>query len=86
MDNWFILSYKFGDKWTKVTFNMTSVMLGTCIHIVVKLSSEGDFFIRDTLRMGKRGTIRWTIRWTIIFDKDFTVIPKTHSVIQSMTP
>jgi hypothetical protein len=34
MDNYFILSYKFGDKWTKATFDMTSVKLGTCIHIV----------------------------------------------------
>ena len=43
MDNYFILSSKVGDKWTKVTFDMTSVKLGTCIHIVGKLSSEGDF-------------------------------------------
>jgi hypothetical protein len=38
MDN-FILSSKVGDKWTKVTSDMTSVKLGTCIHIVGKLSS-----------------------------------------------
>jgi hypothetical protein len=40
MDN-FILSSKVGDKWTKVTSDMTSVKLGTCIHIMGKLSSGG---------------------------------------------
>jgi hypothetical protein len=39
MDNQFVLSSKAGDKWTKVTFDMTSVKMGTCIHIVGKLSS-----------------------------------------------
>ena len=34
MDNYFILSSKVGDKWTKVASNMTSVKLGTCIHIM----------------------------------------------------
>jgi hypothetical protein len=34
MDNYFILSSKFGDKWTKETSDMTSVKLGTCIHIM----------------------------------------------------
>ena len=43
MDNYFILSSKFGDEWTKVTSDMTSVKLGTCIHIMGKLSSGGDF-------------------------------------------
>jgi hypothetical protein len=39
MDNYFILSSKDGDKWAKVAPNMTSVKLGTCIHIV------GTYFI-----------------------------------------
>jgi hypothetical protein len=43
MDNCFILSSKVGDKWTKVTSDMTSFKLGTCIHIVVELSSFGNF-------------------------------------------
>ena len=34
MDNYFIPSSKDGDKWAKVAPNMTSVKLGTCIHIV----------------------------------------------------
>jgi hypothetical protein len=38
MDNYFILSSKVGDKWTKVTSDMTSVKLGTCIHIVGNLA------------------------------------------------
>jgi hypothetical protein len=54
MDNYFILSSKVGDKWTKVTSDMTSVKLGTCIHIVGKLSS-GGIFLRDTLRTGGGG-------------------------------
>ena len=43
MDNYFILSSKVGDKWTKVASNMTSIKLGTSIHIVGELSSFGDF-------------------------------------------
>ena len=39
MDNYFILSSKAGEKWAKVAPNMTSVKLGTCIHIV------GTYFI-----------------------------------------
>jgi hypothetical protein len=53
MDN-FILSSKVGDKWTKVTSDMTSVKLGTCIHIMGKLSS-GGLFGRKTLRTEKQG-------------------------------
>jgi hypothetical protein len=34
MDNYFILSSKVANKWDKVAPNMTSVKLGTCIHIV----------------------------------------------------
>jgi hypothetical protein len=34
MDNYFILCSKDGVKWAKVDPNMTSVKLGTCIHIV----------------------------------------------------
>jgi len=34
MDNYFILSSKDEEKWTKVALNMTSVKLGTCILIV----------------------------------------------------
>jgi hypothetical protein len=71
MDNYFILSSKFGDKWTKVTSDMTSFKLGTCIHIVGKLSSGGDFSHRYLMN-GRRGTIRLTIT----FEKEFTVIPK----------
>jgi hypothetical protein len=44
MDNYFILSPKVGDKWTKVTSDMTSVKLGTCIHIVGDLAHLGDLF------------------------------------------
>jgi len=33
----FILSSKIGDKWMKVTFDMKSFKLGTCIHIMGKL-------------------------------------------------
>jgi hypothetical protein len=51
MDN-FILSSKVGDKWTKVTSDMTSVKLGTCIHIVGKLSSGG--IIRDEDLMNEK--------------------------------
>jgi hypothetical protein len=53
MDN-FILSSKFGDKCTKVTSDMTSVKLGTCIHIVGKLSPVGDYAERG-LTSGKQG-------------------------------
>jgi hypothetical protein len=38
MDNYFILSSKVGDKWTKVTSDMTSVKLDTCIHIMGDLA------------------------------------------------
>ena len=70
MDNYFILSSKVGYKWTKVTFYMKSVKLGTCIHMVGELSSLRDF-LTDTLRMG------WTtIILTITFHEEFTVIPK----------
>jgi hypothetical protein len=44
MDNYFILSPKVGDKWTKVTSDMTSFMLGTCIHIVGDLAHLEDSF------------------------------------------
>jgi hypothetical protein len=44
MDNYFILSSKVGDKWTKVTFDMTSVKFGTCIHNVGDLAHLGDLF------------------------------------------
>ena len=77
MDNYFILSSKVGDKWTKVTSDMTSVKLGKCIHIVGKLSSRGGF-LTDTLRMRERGTSRLTI----IFDKEFIVNPK-HTQLSS---
>jgi hypothetical protein len=68
MDNYFILISKVGDKWTKVTSNMTSVNLGTCIHIVGELAHlftfHGDFL-----------TNSGTIILTIIFTKCFIVIP-----------
>jgi hypothetical protein len=51
MDKYFILSSKVGDKWTKVTSNMTSVKLGTCIHIMGEIIPLG-VFLRETLRMG----------------------------------
>jgi hypothetical protein len=76
MDNCFILSSKVGDKWTKVTSDMTSVKLGTCIHIVGELSSLGDFLM-DTLRIG--GT---TIILTITFHEEFIVILK-HTQLSS---
>ena len=38
MDNYFILSSKVGDKWTKVTSDMTTVKLGKFIHIVGELA------------------------------------------------
>ena len=46
MDNYFILISKVGDKWTKVTSNMTSVKLGTCIHIMGDLAHLGDLVHR----------------------------------------
>jgi hypothetical protein len=65
MDN-FILSSKVGDKWTKVTSDMTSVKLGTCIHIVGELSST-RIIREEVLTNGKkRGE---TIRLTIILTK-----------------
>jgi hypothetical protein len=76
MDNYFILSSKFGDKWTKVTSDMTSVKLGTCIHIMKELISLGDF-LTDTLP-----TIGRTIILTITFHKEFTVIP-VHTQLSS---
>jgi hypothetical protein len=71
MDNYFILSSKVGDKWTKVTSDMTSVKLGTCIHIVGELSSLEDFSHGYLINEG--GT---TIILTITFHEEFTVIPK----------
>ena len=81
MDNYFILSSKVGDKWTKVTSDMTSVKLGTCIHIVGKHSSFGGEFSRDTLQAA-RG-----IFWQKDFHEEFTVILSTLSypVNDSMT-
>jgi hypothetical protein len=76
MDNYFILSSKFGDKWTKVTFDMTSVKLGTCIHIVGKFSSGGGFSHRYLTNGGT------TIILTITFHKEFTVILK-HTQLSS---
>jgi hypothetical protein len=79
MDN-VILSSKVGDKWTKVTSDMTSVKLGTCIHIVGKLSSgyslsEGDFY--EERKGGETSRKRM-----IYFDREFTVIPK-HTQLSS---
>jgi hypothetical protein len=54
MDN-FILSSKVGDKWTKVTSDMTSVKLGTCIHIVGKLSSGSSSQTRSFFNRGRGG-------------------------------
>jgi hypothetical protein len=76
MDNYFILSSKVGDKWTKVTSDMTSVKLGTCIHIVGELSS-GGFFLTETLPIVGR-----TIILTITFHEEFTVIP-VHTQLSS---
>jgi hypothetical protein len=76
MDNYFILSSKVGDKWTKVTSDMTSVKLGTCIHIVGELSSLGDF---SHGYLTNRGT---TIILTITFHEEFTVIP-VHTQLSS---
>jgi hypothetical protein len=44
MDNYFILSPKVGDKWTKVISDMKSVKLGTCIHIMGDLTHLADIF------------------------------------------
>jgi hypothetical protein len=50
MDNYFILSSKVGDKWAKVSPNMTSVKLGACIHIVGDLVHFGhDSFHHPTI-------------------------------------
>jgi hypothetical protein len=76
MDNYFILSSKVGDKWTKVTSDMASVKLGTCIHIMEELSSLGDF-LTDTLPIVGR-----TIILTITFHEEFTVIP-VHTQLSS---
>jgi hypothetical protein len=60
---------------------MTSVKLGTCIHIVGKLSPEGD----SGGRVYEQKTEGKTTMGPF-FDREFRVIPKTHSFIQSMTP
>jgi hypothetical protein len=65
MDN-FILSSKVGDKWTKVTSDMTSVKLGTCICIMGKLSLGGIIQEEDLTNRTKGGG---TMRWTIILTK-----------------
>jgi hypothetical protein len=67
MDN-FILSSKVGDKWTKVTSDMTSVKLGTCIHIMGKLIS-GGIIREEDLTNGTEGGGGGTIRWTIVLIK-----------------
>ena len=67
MDNYFILSSKVGDKWTKVTSNMTSVKLGTCIHIM------GTYLFCSPF-MGIL-TNRLTIILTITFTISFMMIP-----------
>jgi hypothetical protein len=78
MDNYFILSSKVGDKWTKVTSDMTSVKLGTCIHIMGDLSHLGDLFHRG----GFFPDQSLTIILTITFHKEFTVIP-VHTQLSS---
>ena len=67
MDNYFILSSKVGDKWTKVTSDMTSVKLGTCIHIMGNLAHLVTFH-------GEFLTNSLTIILTITFMMSFTVI------------
>jgi hypothetical protein len=75
MDNYFILSSKFGDNWTKVTSDMKSVKLGTCIHIVEELSSfRGD----------SRGEPDHHSHHH--FSQRVHSDSYTHSVIQSRTP
>jgi hypothetical protein len=58
MDN-FILSSKVGDKWTKVTSDLTSVKLGTCMHILGNLaegvSLSRGFFHRAYEQKGEKG-------------------------------
>ena len=81
MDNYFILSPKVGDKWTKVTSDMTSVKLGTCIHIVGDLDHLGDIFPRGDEFFYQQQSL--TIILTIIFTKSDSC---THSIIQSMIP
>jgi hypothetical protein len=81
MDNYFILSSKVGDKWTKVTSDMTSVKLGTCIHIVGDLAHLGDIFHGG----GGGGFLpdqSLTIILTITFHEEFTVIP-VHTQLSS---
>jgi hypothetical protein len=68
MDNYFILSSKVGDKWTKVTSDMTSVKLETCIHIVGNLAHLVTFH-EDFL------TSSLTIIQTITSMRSFIVIP-----------
>jgi hypothetical protein len=72
MDNYFILSPKFGDKWTKVTSDMTSVKLGTHIHIMGDLAHLGDLFHGGKGGVGGGDFLpdqRLTIILTITFTK-----------------
>jgi hypothetical protein len=80
MDNYFILSSKVGDKWTKVTSDMTSVKLGTCIHIVGELSSLGDFSHGYLTNGGEDHHSHHHFSRRVHSDSE------THSVIQSMIP
>jgi hypothetical protein len=79
MDNYFILSSKVGDKWTKVTSDMTSVKLGTCIHIVGDLAHlvtfHGDFSYQQLDHHSHHH-----------FHEEFHSDSFLHSVIQSMIP
>jgi hypothetical protein len=79
MDNYFILSSKVGDKWRKVTSDMTSVNLGTCIHIVGELSSM-RYFSQIPYEQGDDHLLDRHFSRRVHSDS------YTHSVIQSMNP
>jgi hypothetical protein len=80
MDNYFILSYKVGDKWTKVTSDMTSVKLETCIHIIGKLILWGDFSHGYLTDGGEDHHSDHHFSQRVHSDSE------THSIIQSMNP
>jgi hypothetical protein len=78
MDNYFILSSKVGDKWTKVTSDMTSVRLGTCIHIMGDLAHLVTFHGISDKQLDHHSHHQ--------FHNEFHSDYFPHSVIHSMIP
>ena len=72
MDNYF----KVGDKWAKVAPDMTSVKLGTCIHIVC------TYFI--FLSFLPSGVIHSSIPWS--FTHAMSYPPYLHVIVSEFVP